>query len=343
MISSDRTLIVEAIAAAEAFQAKRVLVVGDIMLDRYVWGSIERISPEAPVPIVRRRGEWAIPGGAANVAMNVASLGGTPLLLGVYGADDAGTALVDAISNAQIQVGALVRVPNRPTTVKTRVVVEGKQVLRIDHESTAEIECETAAAVATALLAMVPAVDVVVVSDYAKGLLVPLVLRTAIETARTAGIPILIDPKGMDYLRYRGCTIITPNQVEAGTATGLAVDTQEDVERAGHALLDRLEADAAIITQGANGLTLFEPGRCPLHVPARAQASVDVTGAGDTVLAALSLAIAAQAGPETAARIANVAASLAVARVGTVAISRHSLCSALHTMAGGMLRSGEAL
>jgi D-beta-D-heptose 7-phosphate kinase/D-beta-D-heptose 1-phosphate adenosyltransferase len=305
------------------------VVVGDLMLDRYWWGTVERLSPEAPVPVVHRRGASVAPGGAANVAVNVASLGGTPRLVGVVGGDDTGRELMAALKERGISPDGVVVDPARPTTVKTRVVAHSQHVVRIDEEDRRPIPDAVAARVVERLTALLDAAPVVAVSDYAKGLLTPGLLSRVMGGARAAGCPVLVDPKGTDYARYDGAHLLAPNRGEALVAAGLTADEPDGVERAAARLLDRVAVDAVLVTLGEAGMTLFERGKPPVRIAARARAVYDVTGAGDTVMAATALALAAGVSLETAVRLANVAAGLAVETVGTTAVTAERLRAAL--------------
>lgn len=317
------------IETVDRITGRLVLIIGDVMLDRYWWGTVSRISPEAPVPVVQKQRSTVAPGGAANVAANVASLGGQALLLGVIGRDDAGQELCQALELAGVSSEYLLTVPGRPTTVKTRIVAHSQHVVRVDEEETAPLSGRFAEQLLQGVHALLPTVDIVVISDYAKGLLTPLVLGEVIQSARKRGIPIVIDPKGRDYSRYNGATVVTPNQFEAILASGLEPDSQDVAENSGACLLSQLDLAAVLVTQGEAGMTLFERGRKPLHIMAGARTVYDVTGAGDTVLAALSLALAAGTDLPAAARLANLAAGMAVEQVGTVPIGKTALCRAL--------------
>jgi len=306
-----------------------VLVVGDVMLDRYWWGTVERLSPEAPVPIVHKRRSTAAPGGAANVAANVRSLGGRPLLVGLVGDDDAGRELAAALKARGIAADHLLVDPARPTTVKTRVIAHSQHVVRVDEEDRAPVAPPLAARVAERVAALLPAARVVVVSDYAKGLLGPAVLGPVLAAARAAGATVVVDPKGTDFTRYAGARVICPNRQEALAAAGVEPEAPDAVPRAAARLLERTGAEAVLVTLGEAGMLLCERGRAPVAIPALAREVFDVTGAGDTVTATLALALAAGAPLEVAVRLANVAAGLAVEAVGTTAVTAAQLRDAL--------------
>lgn len=315
------------------FEDITVLVLGDVMLDRYWWGSVSRISPEAPVPVVKLDRSTFAAGGAANVAANIAGLSGKALLVGLIGDDEGGRELPAVLSAANVSSENLITTHERPTTVKTRVVAHSQHVVRVDNEEEAAISAEHAKEVLSRVLDLIPTVDVVVLSDYAKGLLSVALVRTVIDAAREAGKPVLVDPKGIDYKRYNGATLLTPNRIEAAHACGIDASEKLAVELSGARLLAGLEIDSCLITQGEEGMTLFTREGAAVHLPAMARQVYDVTGAGDTVVAALSLAIGAGANMLTAARLANFAAGLAVEQVGTTVLSRDAFSRHLESMA----------
>ena len=323
--------LVTALRIVDAFRGRRVLVLGDVMLDRYWWGTVSRISPEAPVPVVHKLRSTLAPGGAANVAANIASLGGSPVLVGVTGADEAARELSAALQEHGISPEHLLVDPGRPTTVKTRIVAYSQHVVRVDEEDTSPISPSLAARVIERLVTLLASVDLLIISDYAKGLLTPELLHQVIRYACDHGCRVIVDPKGTDYSRYNGAYLLSPNRMEALTAAGLPPDHQPDsVTHAGTRLLETLAVEAVLITQGKAGMTLFEHDRGPMHIPAVARTVYDVTGAGDTVIAALGLALAARASLPVAVQLANLAAGLAVEQVGTVAVTADGLRQALN-------------
>lgn len=311
-----------------SFQGRRVLILGDLMLDRYWWGRVDRISPEAPVPVVRKQRSTSAPGGAANVACNIAALGGEPLILGLLGADAAGQECRAALLERGLSVEHLLVDSNRATTVKTRIIAHSQHVVRVDEESTQPVAPSLLQQAASRVNSLLPSCDIVILSDYAKGFLVPELLQEAIHSASRKNRRTVVDPKGGDYSRYDGAYVLTPNRMEASLATGLP-PTQKDSSAAAARLFQALRVQAVLVTEGDEGMTLFDRSRAPQHVPALARTVYDVTGAGDTVVATLSLALAAGATLWTAAQLANVAAGLAVEQIGTTAVTSHSLCQAL--------------
>lgn len=305
-----------------AFAGKTVLVLGDVMLDRFVYGAVDRISPEAPVPVIAVERETAMLGGAGNVARNVVALGGKAILIGVVGDDDPGHALAEMIAEAGLD-SALVTDEGRRTTEKTRYISGSHQMLRADREDRSPADAD---ALLAAFASRLPQADVVVLSDYAKGVLTPPVLRAAIDAARAAGKPVIVDPKSRDLARYDGATLVKPNRREAAEATGVTGAGDEAAAEAGQAILTAApNLAAALVTRGAAGMTLTVRGEPAVHLPASALEVFDVSGAGDTVAATLALALACGARPLDAARLANLAAGLVVAKLGTDVVTAAEL------------------
>ncbi len=305
------------------FSGVTVLVVGDVMLDRFVEGEIERISPEAPVPVLRLLRTREMPGGAANVASNIASLGGAAILIGLVGRDDAAGALGRLVTGGRI-TGALVASDTRPTVCKTRFIASRQQVVRTDEESTAPVTAIEEGAILRAVDANLGRVDVVILSDYAKGVLSSSVLTHTITAARAAGVPVFVDPKGERFERYRGATCITPNQRELGRAAAVTLPDAADaasVIAACRQLIERSGCDAILATRSERGMILVERDGEATTVRARAREVFDVSGAGDTVIAALALAHAAGRTLPQAMRVANAAAGVVVSKFGTATAS----------------------
>jgi len=296
----------------------RVLVVGDVMLDRYWFGDVERISPEAPVPVVRITRHEERPGGAANVARNAAALGARTTLLSVTGADEAGATLESLLGVERVAT-SFHRDPSFPTTVKLRVLSRQQQLLRIDFETAPSHEV-----LATKLAdyeRLLPDCDAVIMSDYGKGGLAH--ITTMIEHARAAGKKVLVDPKGEDWVRYRGAMLITPNRNEFRQVVGRWKDDSELAAKA-QALRSDLAADALLITRSEEGMSLFTADGVE-HIPARAREVYDVSGAGDTVIAAAGVLLAAGADIATAVEIANQAAGIVVGKLGTAVVTPDEL------------------
>jgi rfaE bifunctional protein kinase chain/domain len=307
----------------------RVLVVGDVMLDRYWWGTVDRISPEAPVPVVRLRKKTYAPGGAANVAANIAGLGATPLLIGTVGNDDDSRLLREVITDAGVSPDNLIRCEQLPTTVKTRVIAHSQQVVRIDQESENSLAFEDASSVLEAIRSAIGTVDVVLISDYAKGLLTEAVISELINGAASMGKLALVDPKGKEYDKYRGASLITPNQKEAAEACSFELNGPGKIDKAGEYLLSSHSFGAVLITRGEEGMSLYRPNIEPVHLKTAAKEVYDVTGAGDTVIATFATALGAGADFEAAARAANAAAGLVVEQVGTTPVTLEKLRAAL--------------
>jgi D-beta-D-heptose 7-phosphate kinase/D-beta-D-heptose 1-phosphate adenosyltransferase len=297
-----------------------VLVVGDLMLDEYVWGDVRRISPEAPVPVVEIRGRTHVPGGAGNTAAGVAALGGQARLAGVVGEDDDGRRLLDVLAAGGIDCDGVLTLPGRVTTTKTRVIAHSQQVVRADSEERAPLPKDAEDAVLDWAGAQLEAAGAVVLSDYAKGTVSGDVAAGIIGLARERGRPVVVDPKGHDYGKYRGATVLTPNVHEVERAAHHPVETYDEVVTAARRLSASLDGSVLLVTRGADGMLLVS-GRELVEIAAEAQDVYDVTGAGDTVVAVLATALAAGAEMEAAVRLANTAAGIAVSKVGTAAVT----------------------
>jgi D-beta-D-heptose 7-phosphate kinase/D-beta-D-heptose 1-phosphate adenosyltransferase len=320
----------ELAAIVRGFQSARVLVIGDIILDRYVTGSVQRLSPEAPIPVLRPMEHRATLGGAANVALNIATLGGHAILIGVVGQDNA-AADIDSLIAATPRVrSAVVRVANRPTTAKTRFMTGIHQLLRLDEEITEPLDGPAVAAVLQAVEDSLPSIDVIVLSDYAKGVLCDGVLDVVLTLSARAGKMLIADPKRPDFAAYRGATILTPNEHEVRVATRIEADQDSQADQAGRAALDTTGAQAVLVTRSAKGLTLVRRGQPALHLPTRAREVADVSGAGDTLVAALAVALGAGAALPDAAILANATAGISVGKQGTASVTRQELLDALH-------------
>ncbi len=305
----------------------RLAVVGDLMVDRFLWGRCDRISPEAPVPVVRVQRETLKLGGAANVAANLKALGATVGLVGVCGEDAAGNSLCALLADLGLATDGLVRLAQRPTTLKTRLIAQNQQVVRADMEDDRPLAAAHVELVLSRLRGL-GRVDGLVISDYGKGLLTDAVLATVIAHARATGCVVVVDPKKGDYSQYRGVTSLTPNQREAELACAMTIASDSDLERAGRLLCERTDAACVLITRGEHGMSVFEKEGAVHHLPTAATEVYDVTGAGDTVIAVYTAALAAGASFRVAAGLANHAAGLAVREVGTVSVSRRQLAAA---------------
>jgi rfaE bifunctional protein kinase chain/domain len=304
-----------------AFPGRRVLVLGDVMLDEYVWGEVRRISPEAPVPVVEVRRRSFVPGGAANTAANVAALGGRPVLVSVVGRDQAAATLGELLARGGTDPDGLCADGARSTTTKSRIVAHNQQIARLDVEERAPLSAALEDALLAAVARHLPRAEACIISDYAKGVVTPRVCRELIRLARQAGRPVVVDPKGADYSKYRGATVVKPNLHEAERSAGIEAANEAALSEVAGRLVEQLGGSALLITRGADGMSLFRPGEAPLHVPAVVRHVFDVTGAGDTVAGTLAMGLAARAPLELAIRLANMAASVVVGKVGTATVT----------------------
>jgi D-beta-D-heptose 7-phosphate kinase / D-beta-D-heptose 1-phosphate adenosyltransferase len=311
------------------FAGCRVMVVGDLMLDKYLSGSVERLSPEAPVPVLLRESERAVLGGAANVCANLAALGAEVLVIGVIGRDEVGSVLTDLLRACpKLNADHLVIDPGRPTTCKIRVMSGVQQMVRIDAESTAEIGAEVEEAVVSGIAEGLSWADVVVVSEYAKGLCNERVVRTVIDKAARAGKASIIDPKRRNFAIYRDATLIKPNRRELTDATGLPCETDQQTEMAALAAIAQTNS-AVLLTRSERGMSYFERGKEPLHLKTAAQDVFDLSGAGDTVMALAALGTAVKLPVSEMMRLANAAAGIVVSKIGTAVVSARELDEAL--------------
>jgi len=305
-------------AAIPDFSRARLLVAGDVMLDRYWTGPVQRISPEAPVPVVRVQKDETRPGGAANVALNAAALGARTRLLGVVGKDDAGARLREVLGKSEV-TATFVESQDKPTVTKLRVMSRNQQLIRLDFEETlSAVGAFNRKALVQQFRAALEDAQVVILSDYGKGTLAD--VAELIRAARGAKKPVVADPKGHDFSIYRGATLLTPNVPELAAVVG-AVGTVEELVAKGEKLRKELELDALLVTRSEHGMTLLQAGRPPLHLAAEAREVFDVTGAGDTVIATLGACLAAGQDFAHAARLANVAAGIKVGKLGTATVS----------------------
>jgi len=320
----------ELAALVESFVRARVLCVGDVMLDRYVYGEVDRISPEAPIPVVRIERETAMVGGAGNVARNIAALKGWTRLVGVAGDDPAGAELRGLLAAEPGVAPAILIEEGRGTTVKTRYVSSRQQMLRADRESLGPLSERVRTAMVSLIRQELPDCGVVVLSDYGKGVLATETLRGVIAAARGYARPVIVDPKGTDFSRYRGASLITPNRRELAAATGTATDNDPGVVAAARRIVDTCGIDAVLVTKSEAGMTLVLGRGEALHIPAKAREVFDVSGAGDTVVATMAVACAAGISWPEAARLANAAAGIVVGKPGTAVIHAEELVSALH-------------
>jgi D-beta-D-heptose 7-phosphate kinase/D-beta-D-heptose 1-phosphate adenosyltransferase len=321
---------VELAGLVRRFPAARVLVLGDVMLDRYVSGDASRLSPEAPIPVLRPSSNRTTLGGAANVALNAATLGGHVALVGVVGDDAAGADVARLLADSPGIVPYLVLSAARPTTAKTRFMVGVHQLLRLDEETTAPIDQTTRATLLRRFSEALETADVVVLSDYAKGVLTDDVLQAVIAQAHARGRKVIADPKRFDFAAYRGADVLTPNEQEVRQAT--RIDAADDLaaDRAGRQALNATCGEAVVVTRSEKGLTLVRRNQPALHLQTRAREVADVSGAGDTLVAALAVALGAGASLPEASVLANITAGISVGKQGTATVSRDELLGVLH-------------
>lgn len=313
----------------QGFPRVRLLVVGDLILDQFIWGEVNRISPEAPVPVVRVTSESYRLGGAANVVHNVRALGGRASLCGVVGADPMGWKLKEQLRRKGIGLEGIVTSKQLLTTHKVRILAHNQQVVRLDRENAHRPGEPAARRIREFVRRNYGKFDGLIVSDYGKGVVSASLLELMLELREEKSALVVMDPKGPNFDLYSGATLITPNQMEAEIASGIEICDEESLGRAGLRLVEKWKAQAVLITRGERGMSLFEKGRAPAHIPTAARQVYDVTGAGDTVLAACSLALAARGDFSDAAMLANLAAGVAVGKVGTVAVLQEELVGAL--------------
>ncbi len=309
-------------AFIDRFPKTRILVVGDIVLDHYIWGKVSRISPEAPVPVVNVTKENFLLGGATNVVQNIHALGGAVSVCGVIGRDEAGGQVLQLLRSQEIPTNGLIMDQSRPTTIKTRIIAHNQQVVRFDRETKDRIGRDVHVRIFNYVKkCMADGLGGIVLSDYCKGVVTDELVRDIVRLARKNGIIVSVDPKVSHFGMYRGVTILTPNVNEAAIGSKIDIEDEESLLRAGTLLLKRLNCAAVLITRGEHGMSLFEHGRKVTHIPTMAREVFDVTGAGDTVIGALTLAMASGASMADAARISNYAAGIVVGIVGTATVN----------------------
>ena len=314
--------------AVADFGNHRVCVLGDIMLDRFIWGQVARISPEAPVPVVEVESETHMLGGAANVLHNLVALGGQASICGLVGDDNAAQKVIELLEDLEVSSKGMIVCEARPTTVKTRIVAQSQQVVRVDWELKKPTTEGELAAMQKWLMKEIERCDAVVVSDYAKGVITAPMLEPLLELSRKGKLVVNVDPKVRNMPLYAGATLITPNHHEATQATGISQTEHDYVIKAGRKLLKDLKANSVLVTQGEKGMTLFSPDG-ETHIPTAAQRVFDVTGAGDTVISTLTLGLVSGLELHEAAVLANLAAGIVVGEVGTSAVTGGRLIQAL--------------
>ncbi len=326
-------------AFVEKFRSAEIVVVGDLILDDYLWGNVERISPEAPVPVVSVTSKSQALGGAGNVFHNIITLGGKARICGVVGEDEAGQRLREAleaccvIDRGKVTLG-LCTAYDRPTTQKTRIIAHNQQVVRVDTEQTHDLNTDVETRLLEQITDSIVHASCIVISDYAKGVVTAPVMRAVVRMASERRIPVIVDPKVEHFSRYHGVTMLTPNQREAMLAAGVwppSTTNPELIEQAGRTIQNQQQCDAVLITQGENGMSLFEVDQETRHIQTTAKPVFDVTGAGDTVVATLALTLSAGASFYEAAVLATRAAGIVVGKVGTATVSPRELLESLAT------------
>jgi rfaE bifunctional protein kinase chain/domain len=312
-------------AILNRFKNANIAVLGDLMLDEFCWGNVDRISPEAPVPVVQVKKETWRPGGAANVAANLVALGATAHVFGIVGDDGAGRRLTEELEKENIKTEGVIIDSGRRTSVKTRVIAQKQQVLRVDRENTEAIDPDRQRAIINTLFGLADKLDGVIISDYAKGVIVENLLKEITNFFKKRGKFVAIDPKLKNFGIYKKPTIITPNTKEAESTLGRVFSSDEDVMKGGQDLLKNTGADAILITRSEQGMSLFQKAQKPVTIPTRALEVYDVTGAGDTVIATFSLALATGCTMHQAAEISNLAAGVVVGLIGTAAATQNQV------------------
>ena len=311
------------------FDHCRLLVVGDLMIDEYVWGEVDRISPEAPVQVVSVKNEEYTLGGAGNVVNNLVALGAKVSVLGVTGTGRDGKLLLNRLNDLGADTGGVIQERSRPTTKKTRIIADHQQVLRIDRETKKDVAFSTFKSLTTLAEKIIPGVDLILISDYGKGLITRNLIADLVKIAKNNNKITIADPKGRDFTKYSGVSLLTPNSKEASLASGVEISDEKNIAAAGKILIEKSDIEKLLITCGKDGMVLFEPGRKPFKISTKAREVYDVSGAGDTVMAVLGLGMAAGLPLKEAITLANTAAGIVVGKVGTATVSKRELLQAL--------------
>lgn len=318
-----------ALKTIKRFSQSKVLVIGDIMVDQFIWGRVSRISPEAPVPVVEVTKETLLFGGCANVMNNICSIGGNVSITGIIGPDDMGRWFIRQCRKMGIKTEGIIVINNRPTIVKTRVVAHHQQVVRFDRENKHPATPDNIATMLQYIDTIKDDLGAIVISDYNKGIITKQLIRGIKKIIADRNITVCVDPKQNDFSLYRGCDIITPNHHEAGRAVGMVLKNYDDIIKAGATLLKKYDFKAVLITRGEEGMTLMEHTGEIVNIPTVAQEVFDVTGAGDTVIGVFALCVAAGASFREAAALANQAAGIVVGKVGTATVTHKELINVL--------------
>ncbi len=316
------------------FSKARILVIGDFILDEFIWGDVNRISPEAPVPVVNVREQSFMPGGTLNVANNIKSMGGIVLPCGVLGRDLPGRMLVKAMRKQGIDTGGVIYDKSRPTTIKTRIIAHSQQVVRYDRESVQSLNKKDIEKIVDFAAKKMKDTDVIIIEDYGKGVITEELLKSIIQLARREKKQIVVDPKEKHFSYYRGVTAITPNHHEAYGAVRNGEDKKLTLEQVGEKLLDKLECDGVLVTLGKDGMALFEKNGDITRINTAAREVYDVAGAGDTVISVFALVLATGASMKDAAKISNLAAGIVVGKVGVAVCTPEELQNAFENVRG---------
>ncbi|MDD3051335.1 MAG: D-glycero-beta-D-manno-heptose-7-phosphate kinase [Candidatus Cloacimonetes bacterium] len=319
----------EAVKIFSNFRNKRILIIGDVMLDHYLWGKVDRISPEAPVPVVQVTKEEYRLGGAANVANNISALGAIPLLCSVCGKDIFADKLYGLLKDKKISTDYLIADPDRPTIVKSRIISHQQQIVRVDYEIDSYIQKQIEDSFVEQITNLADTADAIIIEDYNKGLLSEEIIRKAIQLSQKNGIPITVDPKFKNFFAYEGCTVFKPNFIELQKNLGIVIEKEEDFITAGKNLRKRLSADFIIITRGEQGLTIFSENEEIVNLPTFAREVFDVSGAGDTVISVLTLSLIAGCEIVTAATLANHAAGVVCGKMGINTVTENEIIESI--------------
>ena len=315
----------ELIEYIDRFHSANVFVIGDIMLDEYIWGDVSRISPEAPVPVVEIKEETKRLGGAANVVHNIISLGGKSILCGVIGEDNTGRELTEMLKGLGLTTDGILIDPGRHTSIKTRVVARNQQVVRFDRETRGTIDPEFTERLLKFLKERMGDIEAVIVADYGKGVISQQLMKGLRDLLADSGIILAVDPKTNHFEYYKGIDVVTPNHHEAGAYCRFEIADEETLDKAGRKILDDLNCNSVLITQGKDGMTLFEKGEDPYHIPTIAREVFDVSGAGDTVISTFCLGLASGMDHKSAAEISNYSAGIVVGKLGTSVVTPEEL------------------
>lgn len=317
----------------KGFSSSKIMVIGDLILDEFIWGKADRISPEAPVPVVWAQSQSFMPGGASNVANNLASLGAKVFLYGVVGEDKNGQILTSLLEQKGVDCTGVIADPDRRTTVKTRIIAGHQQMVRLDWENTEILHVDKSQDIMQRIEARIEDIDALIIEDYGKGLIQPALLKRIIALAKKHKKIITVDPKVEHFAYYKGITAMTPNEKEASAGARIPVKDDEDVDRIGWKLLKTLKCEGILVTLGEKGMKLFKDGRI-VHIPTVAQEVFDVSGAGDTVISVFTLALSGGVDMENAAKIANVAAGVVVGKVGVAVVSLREILESWQRLKG---------